>query len=386
MSPTPEPRTTRVLSVDPLQPDPAVIEQAAEVVRSGGLVAFPTETVYGLGANALDGEAAQRIFAAKGRPADDPLIVHVADMEEVAQVASHVPERAVVLMRRFWPGPLTLVLPRAEAVPDVVTSGGPTVAVRCPDHPVALALLRAANVPIAAPSANRFAHTSPTAAQHVLDDLDTRIDLVLDGGACRVGVESTVVDVTGAQVCLLRPGGVTLEELEAVVGRVALGASRREAAGTEGAKDATETGNAVQPPAASPGLLDRHYAPHVPLHLFRGRDPGAVRRAMCDVIGISGAANAEPDERIGLLAITEDLAAPEWEALVTVTPSSRHIVRVIGSLAQPETIAQNLFAALRELEAAGLSCIIMRDLPGDEGLSRAIRDRLQRAAEAIVNV
>ncbi len=381
MSQTPEPRATRVLSVDPHQPELAVMEQAAEVVRRGGLVAFPTETVYGLGANALDADAARRIFAAKGRPANDPLIVHVASIEDVAQVADHVPERAAILMRQFWPGPLTLVLPKAAAVPDVVTSGGPSVAVRCPDHPVALALVRAAGVPIAAPSANRFAHTSPTTAQHVLDDLDARIDLVVDGGACRVGVESTVVDVTGAQLRLLRPGGVTLEELEALVGRVAVGGNASMAQSTEGGAGAE---SAAPPPAPSPGLLDRHYAPHVPLHLFRGRDPRAVRQAMYEVLTAPNAADPDRKGRIGLLATTEDLASPEWQALAA--PSSRHIVRVIGTLAHPETIAQNLFAALRELEAAGVSCMIMRDLPGDEGLSRAIRDRLQRAAEIIVNV
>ena len=381
MHQTPEPRATRVLRVDPHRPDPAVIEQAAEVLRSGGLVAFPTETVYGLGANALDADAAQRIFAAKGRPADDPLIVHVATVDDVPRVAAHVPEQATTLMRHFWPGPLTLVLPRAAAVPDVVTSGGPSVAVRCPDHPVALALLRAAAVPIAAPSANRFAHTSPTNAQHVLDDLDTRIDVVLDGGACRVGVESTVVDVTGAQVRLLRPGGVTLEELEAVVGRVALGAALGDASSTEGT-DGTD--GTAQTPALSPGLLDRHYAPHVPLHLFRGDDPRAVRLAMRDVLTASAADDTGSIERVGLLATTDDLATRELEAFAQSSPG--HIVRVIGTLAQPETIAQNLFGALRELENAGLSCIIARDLPDDEGLSRAIRDRLQRAAELIVNV
>lgn len=381
MHQTPEPRATRVLRVDPHRPDPAVIEQAAEVLRSGGLVAFPTETVYGLGANALDADAAQRIFAAKGRPADDPLIVHVATVDDVPRVAAHVPEQATTLMRHFWPGPLTLVLPRAAAVPDVVTSGGPSVAVRCPDHPVALALLRAAAVPIAAPSANRFAHTSPTAAQHVLDDLDTRIDVVLDGGACRVGVESTVVDVTSAQVRLLRPGGVTLEELEAVVGSIALGAH---ASMAESTPASAGSGPGAQPPAPSPGLLDRHYAPHVPLHLFRGRDPGAVRQAMFEVLTAQNGAGPDRKGRIGLLATTEDLASPEWQPLAA--PSSRHIVHLIGTLAHPETIAQNLFAALRELEAAGLSCMIMRDLPDDEGLSRAIRDRLQRAAEVIINV
>ncbi|HWQ14189.1 MAG TPA: L-threonylcarbamoyladenylate synthase, partial [Roseiflexaceae bacterium] len=207
---------TRIHSVDPLHPDPSVIDEAAGVIRAGGLVAFPTETVYGLGANALDAAAVGRVFAAKGRPASDPLIVHLRAADQLAQVAVDIPPEAVELARRLWPGPLTLVLRRHLRVPPEVTAGRDTVAVRVPAHPVALALIAAAGVPVVAPSANLFSRPSPTTAQHVLEDLRGRVDLVLDAGPAAIGIESTVVDLTSDPPALLRPGGVPAEELRAL--------------------------------------------------------------------------------------------------------------------------------------------------------------------------
>ena len=226
------------------------VTQAARRIRQGGIVAFPTETVYGLGASALDERAVRKIFAAKGRPSDNPLIVHIADERMLATVAARVPAAACRLMRRFWPGPLSLVLPKRATVPDAVTAGLSTVAVRMPDHPVALALLRAARVPIAAPSANRSGRPSPTTAAHVRADLP-RV-MVLDGGPCRHGLESTVVDLTRTRPRVLRQGAITLERLRAIIPgvRVASASARR---------------------PASPGMKHRHYAPDVPLQIFTTR-------------------------------------------------------------------------------------------------------------------
>src|SRR5262245_53819191 len=216
---------TDIIQVAPDNPDPAAVARAAECLRRGGLVAFPTETVYGLGVNAFDRQAVLRLFAAKQRPANDPLIVHVASIDSIARLASHVPTSVARLAQRFRPGPLTLILPKSAQVPDEVTAGLPSVAVRVPLHQVARALIEAARVPVAAPSANLFSRPSPTQASHVIDDLDGRIDLVVDGGATTIGVESTVLDLTGDTPTVLRPGAVTIEMMRKVIrrGRVSPG-------------------------------------------------------------------------------------------------------------------------------------------------------------------
>src|SRR5687767_563831 len=211
------PIVTEVLTLDPRHPDPEGIARAAAVLSRGGLVAFPTETVYGLGAHALDSAAVRRIFDAKGRPAEDPLIVHVHDIYALNELTEDRPHGVEVLASRFWPGPLTMVMRRSRAVPPEVTAGLDTVAIRIPAHPIAHALISAAAIPIAAPSANLFSRPSPTRAAHVLEDLDGRIDLVIDGGAATVGVESTVIDLTAATPAILRPGAVTAEMIEAVL-------------------------------------------------------------------------------------------------------------------------------------------------------------------------
>lgn len=294
------------------------VRRAADLLRSGKLVAFPTETVYGLGANALDPAAVDRLFAAKGRPATNPLIVHVAHVEQVAALAQDFPSAARRLAAAFWPGPLTLVLPRTLRVPDAVTAGGPTVAVRLPAHPTAAALLRAAGVPVAAPSANRSGRLSPTLATHVEDGL---ADLVLDGGPCPGGLESTVVDTTGEQVRLLRPGPVTVAQLEAVVGPIELAAP-------DGL-------------ARSPGLMTRHYAPRTALETADTPDEAAFLAGLYETAGL----------KVARLAVGND----------------------------PAEAATRLYADLHALDAAGFDRIIVT-LPPVADEWRAVRDRLARAA------
>jgi L-threonylcarbamoyladenylate synthase len=331
---------TEVLAIDPNAPDPAAIARAAAVLRAGGLVAFPTETVYGLGANALDAAAVDRIFAAKGRPAHNPLIVHVADEAAARAVAGEWPATASRLAARFWPGPLTLVVPKAAAVPAVVTAGGPTVAVRVSAHPVALALLRAAGVPVAAPSANRSAQLSPTRAEHVLRGLAGRIDLILDGGPTAGGIESTVLDVTTTPPRLLRPGLVEAAALEAVIGPlVRPGAAR--AAGDEA--------------LPSPGMLARHYAPRIPLECVEGSGRDRVQ------------ALAAEGRRVGWLT----LGPPDGDISSLIT--------VISLPPEPAGYAAGLYAALHALDALGLDRIIA-SLPPDTAPWLAVRDRLRRAS------
>jgi L-threonylcarbamoyladenylate synthase len=347
---------TEVIRVDADRPDPAAIRRAAECLRSGGLVAFPTETVYGLGAHALDRRAVTRLFDVKGRPATDPLIVHVTALADATVLATDMPTVASALASRFWPGPLTIVLPRAPVVPREVTAGLDTVAVRAPAHPVARALLGAVRLPIAAPSANLFSRPSPTQATHVLDDLDGRIEMLLDAGPTRLGIESTVLDLTQDPPVVLRPGAVTLEDLRAILPRVT---SRT---------PACAAGAAVP----SPGLLSRHYAPRTPMTLYEGDAPavhGALLAAAHDALAAG--------RRVGVLATSEQ------QPIVRELP-----VRVaeLGSARDPSEVGARLYAALRELDAAGLDVILAFDLPQKDGLWQALRDRLHRAAADVVRV
>jgi L-threonylcarbamoyladenylate synthase len=324
---------TARLTIDPQSPDPDIIVRAADVLRRGGLVAFPTETVYGLGANALDADAVARIFTAKGRPSNNPLIVHVADAAEVAQLTSSRPDMFAQLTAAFWPGPLTLVLPKSETVPDVVTAGGATVAVRMPAHPVALALLRATQLPLAAPSANLSSELSPTSADHVLRGLAGRIELILDAGPTTEGIESTVLDLTAHPPGVLRPGPITPAQLEAVIGPVAQVASS----------------GAPESPLPSPGLLPRHYAPRTPLEL------DTIER----VRGL-----AREGTRVGWVTHTRTLEA---NATTREMPSDS------------TEYAEKLYAILHELDTLGLDRIIVEPPPEGDGWL-AIRDRLQRAS------
>ena len=307
--------------------------EAAERLRAGGLVAFPTETVYGLGANALDPRAVARIFEAKARPSFDPLIVHVPDLREAGRVASTSDPRLRSLAERFWPGPLTLVLPRRPELPEIVTAGLPAVGVRVPGHAVARALLATAGVPVAAPSANPFGSVSPTTAEHVAQGLGDRVDLILDAGPCRVGVESTVLSLVDDPPVVLRPGGVPHEELEAALGQ-------------------TLEVRASSSRPSSPGLLERHYATRTPLRLLDETAP-----------------QAPPERgRVGLLAFEGAPRGHGYAAVEVLAPDGRLT-----------TAAANLFAALRRLDALGLDLLVAEPVP-EAGIGRAILDRLRRGA------
>ncbi|GIW03111.1 L-threonylcarbamoyladenylate synthase [Roseiflexus sp.] len=345
---------TRVLVVDPSAPDPRIIAEAAAVIEAGGLVAFPTETVYGLGANALDERAVARIFRAKGRPATDPIIAHIADLRQLDMLARDIPPVARVLAQRFWPGPLTLVMWRRPIVPANLSAGRATVAVRMPAHPVALALIAAAGVPIAAPSANRFSRPSPTTAAHVLDDLAGCIDLVLDGGPTLIGIESSVVDLTTDPPRLLRPGGVTVAALRELLPELIV-EPRYLSVGDEA--------------APAPGMLLRHYAPDAPLIVVAGEREAVLARIRSEALMALDAG-----KRVGMLAFDEDVAALADLPVQVVA---------LGSATDPGQVAQCLFAALREIERIGVDLILVRD-PGREGLRLAVRDRLVRAAEGRV--
>ncbi|MBH0210178.1 MAG: threonylcarbamoyl-AMP synthase [Nitrospira sp.] len=301
----------------------------------GGLVAFPTETVYGLGCDALNPDAAAKVFEAKQRPRFDPLIVHIADRGQLGNVVSALPATARQLIDQFWPGPLTLVLPKQPTIPDLVTAGLDTVAVRMPNHPVAQALIRAAGTPIAAPSANPFGYVSPTTAQHVADGLGSAIDVILDGGPCPVGVESTIVSLVGLQAELLRPGSITLEQLSAVIGPL----SRSSAAGD-------------QPTA--PGQLARHYATQTPVTILTS---------------IKARPTVTKNERAGLLIFSEASATDKHFAAI----------EVLSTTGDHREAARHLFAALRRLDAQGLDRIYVEPCQ-EEGLGMAIMDRLRRCA------
>lgn len=320
------------------QADDASIRRAAALLRAGELVAFPTETVYGLGADALNAEASARIFAAKGRPADNPLIAHIAGESGLAGLIAGEPcACARKLMRAFWPGPMTLIFPKSPRVPREVTAGLDTVAVRMPSHPVARALISAAQTPIAAPSANRSGRPSPTTAAHVLEDMEGRIPLILDGGPCEVGLESTVVDVTGARPRILRPGGVTLEMLEGVVGDVDV---------DEGVLHQLQAGSQ----ARSPGMKYKHYAPKGEVTIVTGP------RAAQEIARLYDAA----DGRAAILAFSQ------------ADYGARRVYRLKNAPGE-------LFAALRQLDEDGMETIYAEDVP-TTGVGLAVMNRLMRAA------
>ena len=327
-------RPTRLLPAT----DPAALDEAARVLHAGGLVAFPTETVYGLGADAMNPVAVAGIFAAKGRPATNPLIVHGHDINEVRQVVSAWPHRAAILAQRFWPGPLTLVLPRAPLVPDAVTAGLDTVGIRIPDCDAALQLLRTFGRPIAAPSANRSTGVSPTTAGHVLADLDGRIDLILDGGPTRVGIESTVLDLTGDPPRLLRPGAITATQIGQVLGVVV---------------SVTSVAKAMDTPMRSPGQMEVHYAPRASVCLL---EPDEV------------SSEPRPDRGKTALIVAGHRVLP--------TPGV-YDERVDWT--DPTSAALELYATLHRWDDESIDRIDVV-LPPDDDAWRAVRDRLWRAS------
>jgi L-threonylcarbamoyladenylate synthase len=313
----------------------SLIHQASNILHAGGVVAMPTETVYGLACDALNEKAAARVFEIKGRPRFDPLIVHAADVQQARSLVSHWPEWAHELAERFWPGPLTLVLPRADHVPDIVTAGLDTVALRVPNHAMALELIRAAGSPLAAPSANRFGAISPTTAEHVRADLGSDVDLILDGGPCGTGVESTIVTIDAQGPLLLRPGGTPAELIEAVVGKLRLASD-----------------NDKRP--AAPGMLPRHYAPRTPMTL----------------VGDVSVIDPEFARGAGLLTLRPVDAAIAARFAACVTLSDTGDLRVAAAA---------LFAAMRNLDAMNLPRLFATSVP-EQGLGLAINDRLRRAA------
>jgi L-threonylcarbamoyladenylate synthase len=331
-----------VVQLDSSRISAAVIAEAAAILQGGGLVAFPTETVYGLGANALDAAAVARIFEAKGRPSRNPIIVHVTGAEAARMLVSSWPAAAEQLAARFWPGPLTLVLPKNPVLPDIVTASGPNVGLRAPAQPIAQALLRAAGVPIAAPSANRSTYISPTTAQHVLRSLSGQIELILDGGPTSAGIESTVLDLTCDPPRILRPGPIGAGELETCVGRVL--------AGPAALPSATS-------PLAAPGLMARHYAPKATLLLATGDGRHEVGRLTSE------------NRRVGwLVFFTSGLERPADVELVVMPDEAA-------------AYAARLYAVLHELDDAGVDRIVVAKVP-ERPEWTAIRDRLNRAATA----
>ncbi len=314
------------------------IKQAAEIIKRGGLVAFPTETVYGLGADAFNPLAIARVFEVKGRPYFDPLIVHVAIWNDLSKLVKEIPAKAEKLIKRFWPGPLTIVLLKKEKVPDIVTAGLPTVAIRMPRHSMALRLIELAGSPIVGPSANPFGYLSPTRAEHVYEQLGDQIDFVLDGGPCEVGIESTIISFSEENPKLLRPGGIPLEEIESMIGKVELNQQNTEK-------------------TLAPGMFPRHYAPRTPILL------NWSEKTIKEYSG----------KRIGLLAFHDP--GPFYNL---------NYVEVLSKSGDLREAAANLFSAIRRLDSLGLDLILAQTFP-EMGLGRAIMDRLRRVSHQIVS-
>ncbi|HEU4388721.1 MAG TPA: L-threonylcarbamoyladenylate synthase [Blastocatellia bacterium] len=330
-----------ILKVNPDYPERPEIEQAADVIRSGGLVAFPTETVYGLGANAMDQSAIQRLFEVKGRPHDNPLIVHIANLDMLAPIARGLDARVQALTARFWPGPLTLVLERNTAVPSIVSAGLSTIAVRMPNHQVALALISAAETPVAAPSANRSGRPSPTTSQHVESDLGDQVDLILDSGPTRIGIESTVLDMTSARPAILRPGWITRDAVAEIIGPV------------------------LEPSpemlARSPGTRHRHYTPRAPVLLVEKRWRGSLRNLCLENLK-KGRVAYVGHTRLG---ITD----PQLSA-ITLDDSA-------------DSYGRRIYAALREMDEKAPAVMIVEGIE-ESGEGEAVMERLRRAASEVI--
>jgi L-threonylcarbamoyladenylate synthase len=335
---------TKILEINPKRIDLTKIKIAAEEIKKGNLVAFPTETVYGLGADALNEKAVAKIFQAKGRPFNDPLIAHIADIKELYRLSRQVPPVALKLAKAFWPGPLTLVLKKSELVSDIVTAGLDTVAVRMPEDNIALNLIREAKTPIAAPSANLFGRTSPTTAQHVADDLVGKIEMIIDGGKTKVGVESTVLDVTVEPVRVLRAGGISVEKLKEVVGQVRISKELKEG-------------------FRSPGMLNSHYSPQAKLILVEKKGDVQVEevRRLASKYMAQGL-------KVGIMAKEENQ-----------NKYDKFEVKVIGKGTELEICAANLFAILRSFDKEGFEIIIAEGLE-EHDLGLAIMERLRKAA------
>ena len=333
----------QIIKIDPEKIDSWLIGQAAGVVRRGGLVAFPTETVYGLGANALDPEAVTGIFEAKERPLDDPLIVHIAYEEELYKLVEEVPEEAKKLIKEFWPGPLTVVLKKNAIIPDLVTTGLDTVAIRMPSNAISRELLKASGTPIAAPSANMFGRPSPTTAQHVIDDLDGRVDIVLDGGPTEIGIESTVVEFIEGKVIVLRPGGIDVESLQSVIGDVHI---------------YSETVISKR----SPGEYPQHYSPRAKVIVVEEEE------SQIGDVKMIAQGMARKGNKVGIIAKEEH--ADEYASFA---------VKILGPQDDVRACASKLFHVLREFDSEKVDVIIAEGIP-EKGLGLAVMNRLRKAA------
>lgn len=346
-----EKRDTIIKKIDQNDFNESQLEEAGKVIRNGGLAAFPTETVYGLGGNALDEEAAKKIYQAKGRPSDNPLIIHIADVRALEELAKEIPENAKKLAKAFWPGPLTMILKKAAIVPKSTTGGLDSVAIRMPNHPIALALIKQSGCYIAAPSANTSGRPSPTLAKHVEEDLSGKIDYIIDGGEVSVGLESTIVDLTGNTVMILRPGFITKEELEKVVGNVEYDPAVIQKKSTE------------KIVAKAPGMKYKHYAPKGKLTIIKGNMEHVVERINEQTIK-----KAQEGYQTGVIATEE-----------TKGRYQTGLVKSIGSRKEEKTIALNLYKVLREFDAQGVEYIYSESFEQGE-LGQAIMNRLLKAA------
>ena len=344
-------KKTLVLKVNPRKPEKKKIRVAAEIIKNGGLVAFPTETVYGLGADALNPKAVLALFKAKKRPLDNPPIVHISDVKEVYRLVEEVPPKAEKLMENFWPGPLTLIFRRSKIVPDVTVAGLDTIAIRMPKHNVALALIRESGCPIAAPSANLAGRPSPTTAQHVLEDLEGRIDAVLDAGPTRIGVESTVLDLAAYPPQILRPGGTPLEKLRKFLGEVEfhpIAIADKEVSVEE---------------VRSPGVRHKHYAPNAEVIVVEGEVSGIVEKVKELVKYYE-----EKSVKVGVLATDETAGCYRAD-----------VVKSLGSRKNLKVVAKNLFKLLREFDKEGVDVIVAEGIPL-KGLGVAVMNRLRKAS------
>ncbi len=342
---------TQVIKIDADNIDEIALEPAAEALKQGMTVAFPTETVYGLGANALDGIAVSKIFKAKGRPSDNPLIVHIADKEKVSELTSFIPEKAVQLMDKLWPGPLTLVMKKSSVIPREITAGLDTVAIRMPGHPVALGLIKLAGIPVAAPSANVSGKPSPTTAQHVLDDLDEKIEIVVDGGSSRVGLESTVLDVSVDPPVLLRPGGITPHQIEEIIGHIDIDRTIMEKVTADNVPK-------------SPGMKYKHYSPKAHVIIVESNDMDKQAEVVCRL----AEKYKKEDKKVGVCST--DQTFDRYHLYETISMGDRN---------HPETIASSLFSILREFDDRGVD-IILAEAVDQNGVGLAIMNRMVKAA------
>ncbi|RKD31394.1 L-threonylcarbamoyladenylate synthase [Thermohalobacter berrensis] len=340
---------TEVLKIDRNNPDKEKIKMAADVIKNGGTVAFPTETVYGLGANALDEKAVEKIFIAKGRPQDNPLIVHIGDVNQIYPLVESVPEKALKLMERFWPGPLTLLFNKSDKIPSKITGGLETVAIRMPNHKIAVELIKEANLPVAAPSANTSGKPSPTNASHVIEDLMGKIDMIIDGGNTGVGVESTVLDISTDMPTILRPGGITKEDLLEIFPEVKI-----DPALEKSSKD-------LKP--KSPGQKYRHYSPNAQMIVIQG-ELQEISQSIKELLK----EYEEKGLKVGIMATEQTKNIYE----------SKNVI-VVGDRDRPETIAANLFKVLREFDKKGVDLILAEGVE-ESGIGMAIMNRMRKAA------